>query len=87
MGCDDIKEEIINKSKCEMKDVLSYVDAHHVSADFIGCPFSTVVDFRQMQMLENCVSISAWYDNETAYACRVLDLAQHMMDYKPVECK
>lgn len=70
-----------------MKDVVNYVEKHHVSSDFIGSQYSAVVDFNQIAVTGNFITIGAWYDNETAYACRVLDLAKHMMNVEELAKK
>jgi glyceraldehyde 3-phosphate dehydrogenase len=47
-----------------------------VSSDFIGEKHSAVVDLLSTAVIgENLVKIIAWYDNEYAYANRLVDLA------------
>ncbi|VVC36895.1 Glyceraldehyde 3-phosphate dehydrogenase, catalytic domain,Glyceraldehyde/Erythrose phosphate [Cinara cedri] len=77
---DAIKADIVSKVQSELKDVLNYVDDSFVSSDFIGCQYSGVVDFHQIQVIDNLISIGVWYDNEMGYACRVLDLVKHMAE-------
>ncbi|VVC37651.1 Glyceraldehyde 3-phosphate dehydrogenase, catalytic domain,NAD(P)-binding [Cinara cedri] len=77
---DAIKTEIANKAESELKDVLHYVDDKLVSSDFISCQYSGVVDFNQIQVIDNLISIGIWYDNEVGYACRMLDFVKHMAE-------
>jgi glyceraldehyde 3-phosphate dehydrogenase len=55
---------------------VKYIQEPLVSADFIGCDKSAVVDGLSLMTAENQIKVLAWYDNEWAYACRVIDLAQ-----------
>ena len=74
--------EEINKvfkeiSQKELKGILAVEDKPLVSTDFIGNPYSAIVD-SQFTMVEgkNLVKILAWYDNEWGYACRLAEMAQ-----------
>lgn len=78
---DDIKCEIKKQAECTSKDLISYYEGKKfVSSDFIGSPYSAIVDLNQIQVIDNFVSIGAWYDNEMGYSNRVLDLVQHMIE-------
>jgi len=46
-----------------------------VSSDFIGCPVSCVVDLNHTRVQDDLVKVLAWYDNEWAFANRMLDVA------------
>jgi len=47
-----------------------------VSTDIIGSSFSAIVDFSFTRVIDgNLVKLLAWYDNEWAYCCRLLELA------------
>jgi glyceraldehyde 3-phosphate dehydrogenase len=47
-----------------------------VSCDFVGHPASCVVDLSQIRVQNELVKVLAWYDNERAFALRMLDVAQ-----------
>lgn len=47
-----------------------------VSCDFAGHPASCVVDLSQIRVQGDLVKVLAWYDNERAFALRMLDVAQ-----------
>lgn len=56
----------------------AYVDYNEmplVSADYIGNEKSAIVDGLSIMTQGDQVKLLAWYDNEWAYACRVLDVA------------
>lgn len=75
---DNVKAEIKRLACAELIDVIYYVDENCVSSDFIGSQYSAVVDLRQIQVIDKMIGLGVWYDNEVGYACRVLDLVQHM---------
>lgn len=58
---------------------VSYSDEPLVSADYIGCPKSAVIDGSSVMVMNNQIKVLAWYDNEWAYASRVVELAQLML--------
>lgn len=58
--------------------ILDYTTEELVSSDYIGNPHSAIVDAKCTQALGNMVRIVAWYDNEWAYSCRVVDLIKYI---------
>lgn len=59
---------------------LEYMYEPLVSQDLVGDPHSSVFDPSGTMVLGgNLVKIRAWYDNEWAYSCRVVDLAKYLM--------
>ncbi len=45
-----------------------------VSLDFMGVPFSVVIDHRWTEVIgKNLIKLVLWYDNEYGYSCRVVD--------------
>ncbi|KAH8291284.1 hypothetical protein KR054_010373, partial [Drosophila jambulina] len=72
---DDIKKVIKEASETDMKGILGYVDEEVVSSDFNGSKFASVFDAKAcISLTDNFVKLVAWYDNETGYSCRLLDL-------------
>lgn len=72
---DDIKKAIKAASECDMKGILGYVEEEVVSTDFNGSRFASVFDAKACIALnDNFVKLISWYDNETGYSCRLLDL-------------
>lgn len=62
-----------------LKGILAYTDEPLVSRDFNGNPHSSIVDGLSTMVLDgNMVKVVAWYDNEWAYSCRVVDLAAYI---------
>ena len=62
-----------------LKGILSVTDDPLVSVDYTGCPYSAVVDAPLTQVLgERMVKVVVWYDNETGFASRHVELAAHV---------
>jgi glyceraldehyde 3-phosphate dehydrogenase len=62
-----------------MKGILGVTDDHLVSQDFVTDSRSAIIDIGAGIMLDpKFAKIVAWYDNEWAYSCRMVDLAWHM---------
>lgn len=63
------------KKEAESSRYLDYSDKPLVSIDYTGNPYSATVDgLSTMVIGNNLVRVLAWYDNEWAYACRIVDL-------------
>ncbi len=61
--------------EAESSRYLDYSDKPLVSVDYTGNPYSATVDgLSTMVVGNNLVRVLAWYDNEWAYACRIVDL-------------
>ncbi len=56
--------------------ILGYCDEPLVSADFLYRGESAIYDETQTIVTEELVKVVAWYDNETGYAHRLLDLVE-----------
>jgi glyceraldehyde 3-phosphate dehydrogenase len=59
-----------------------------VSRDIIGTEHSAIVDAEYLKVLGGrgrMVQVLAWYDNEWAYACRVVDLIRYIAQQKMFE--
>lgn len=57
--------------------VLEYTDEPLVSSDIVGSPASCVFDSGMTRSIGNMVKILGWYDNETGYSNRLVDLILH----------
>lgn len=62
-----------------MQGILGVSDEPLVSVDYKGDPRSSVIDaLSTMVVQDNMVKVISWYDNEWAYASRVIELAAHI---------
>ena len=75
---ENINEAFIKASKLELKNVLSINNDPLVSSDFNHNSHSSIVDLSLTKVVENKMAkVSAWYDNEWGFACRMCDLANY----------
>ncbi|NBT57646.1 type I glyceraldehyde-3-phosphate dehydrogenase [bacterium] len=62
-----------------LKNILNAVKEELVSSDFNGTHWSSSVDLASTLVVDgNMVKVLSWYDNETGFSCRMLDLASWM---------
>ena len=63
----------------DLKGVLEYNLDHPVSSDIVGNPHSSVVDAEVTMVVDaTTLRIMSWYDNETGYAYRLVDLVKRL---------
>jgi glyceraldehyde 3-phosphate dehydrogenase len=63
----------------ELKGILQYSEEPLVSTDYNGDPHSSSVDALSTMVMEgNMVKVISWYDNETGYSTRVVDLVNYI---------
>lgn len=63
----------------ELKGILSYSEEPLVSKDYNGNPHSSIVDGLSTMVIDgNLVKVVSWYDNETGYSHRVVDLVDYI---------
>lgn len=63
----------------ELKGILEYNELPLVSRDYNGNPASSTVDGLSTMVIDkNLVKVLSWYDNETGYSTRCIDLAVYM---------
>jgi glyceraldehyde 3-phosphate dehydrogenase len=74
---DQINEAFGKAAEGPMKGILGITFEPLVSIDFLDDPRSSIVDAQNTKVLGgNLAKVLAWYDNEWAYAQRVVDLAR-----------
>lgn len=62
-----------------MKGILAYMDEPLVSTDFVNSTYSSIFDaLSTFSMGDNMVKVLAWYDNESGYSARMVDLAAYV---------
>lgn len=81
----DVTVEQINTalkeaSENELKGILAYNELPLVSIDYNGNTSSSTVDGLSTMVLgDNLIKVISWYDNESGYSARCIDLALLMM--------
>lgn len=61
-------------SETHLKSILEYTEDPIVSIDIVGNPHSCIFDSQMTSVIGNMVKIIGWYDNETGYSSRIIDL-------------
>lgn len=80
----DVTKEAVNNalveaSKGALKGVLAVETSELVSIDFNGNAHSSIVDLASTMVVgPRMVKVLAWYDNETGFSNRMVDVAQYM---------
>ena len=71
----DVNGALKEAAQGSLSGVLSYCDLPLVSSDFNGSAFSSIVDAISTFVVQDMVKVMSWYDNETGYSTRMVDLA------------
>lgn len=73
--CDVIK----NASQNDFKGIIGYTNEKLVSSDFNGETLVSIFDaYSSMLLNDHFVKLISWYDNETGYSNKVLDLSSYI---------
>jgi glyceraldehyde 3-phosphate dehydrogenase len=74
--------EIFKKAAADnFQGIIEVNDEGFVSQDIIGTTASAIVDLPLTEVIKDFVRVVAWYDNEYAYACRLIDLVEHLASH------
>ncbi len=76
---EEVNNAFIDASKTKLKGILDVSEEPLVSYDYNGNPYSATVDLPLTMSYKNQIKIVAWYDNETGYSHRMIDLARYVM--------
>ena len=72
---DEVNAAMKKAAEGPLKGILQYCTDELVSIDFRGNPNSSILDAGFTKVIDgNCIKVTAWYDNEWGYSCRVRDL-------------
>jgi glyceraldehyde 3-phosphate dehydrogenase len=66
-----------------LKKYVQFTEEELVSSDFKRSPYSSIIDSKLTQAIDDMVQICAWYDNEWGYSCRLGDLTAMVLDKLP----
>lgn len=75
---EEVNEIFKNAAKKELKGILGFSEETLVSIDYKGNSLSAIVDAELTLVQENLVKITAWYDNEWGYTCRLTEMAEYI---------
>jgi len=79
---DKINSLFKTASNTHLKGILQYTEDPIVSIDIVGNSHSCIFDSLMTSVIGDMVKIIGWYDNETAYSYRILDLINNLTDKK-----
>ena len=79
ISSDNINDAYRESAQKELKGILSFSNDPLVSSDYIGSEYSCTIDGLSTTNLgDGFIKVVGWYDNEWAYAKRVVDLAEYI---------
>jgi len=71
---EEINKAFKTAADSRLKHILEYTEDPIVSIDIVGNTHSCIFDSQMTSVIGNMVKIVGWYDNETGYSSRILDL-------------
>ncbi|TVR39721.1 MAG: type I glyceraldehyde-3-phosphate dehydrogenase [Cryomorphaceae bacterium] len=74
-----LNEAFASASLHRWNGLLQYIEDPVVSADIIGNRHSCIFDAQLTSVIDHMVKVVGWYDNETGYSARLIDLARKMI--------
>jgi glyceraldehyde 3-phosphate dehydrogenase len=80
----EINDTFERISKNELKKVLLYTEDPIVSIDINNSSYSCTFDSQMTSVIGKMVKIIGWYDNETGYSSRIIDLIDVLVNKKYV---
>src|SRR5690606_29783861 len=76
---EDIKKTFKKASEGELKGILGYTDEAVVSQDFIGDVRTSIFDADAgIELNSKFFKVVSWYDNESGYSNKLVDLAEYI---------
>ncbi len=76
---DEVNAALKAASETTLKGVLGFSEAPLVSSDYNGDVRSSIIDSELTMVMEgNLVKIITWYDNESGFSNRMLDVTEYM---------
>lgn len=80
VSIEEINHAFKEASEKRLKNIIEYTEDPIVSIDIVGNPHSCIFDSQLTSVIGNMVKIVGWYDNETGYSSRILDLICDLSD-------
>ena len=78
---DEVNEAFFAFAKAN-PSTFSYTDVPLVSIDISGSPFSCIYDSQMTSVIGKLVKIIGWYDNESGYSSRLMDMVSRLHSLK-----
>ncbi|MFP4573252.1 MAG: type I glyceraldehyde-3-phosphate dehydrogenase [Desulfobacterales bacterium] len=77
-SAEEVNAALKEASEGRLSGILGFSELPLVSTDFNGNSLSSIVDADNTYAIDNQVKVLSWYDNETGYSRRLVDLAEMM---------
>ena len=71
----EVNDALKTASEGELNGFLGFCELPLVSTDFNGSTLSSIVDSGTTYVVDQMVKVLSWYDNESGYSHRMIDLA------------
>jgi len=71
----EINGALMEASEGSLAGILGFCELPLVSSDFNGSTLSSIVDAPSTYVIDSLVKVISWYDNESGYSNRMVDLA------------
>ncbi|HUH46797.1 MAG TPA: hypothetical protein VLZ54_06570, partial [Arenibacter sp.] len=81
---EEINDAFLYISQNQLKNILYYTKDPIVSIDINNSSYSCTFDSLMTSVIGKMVKIIGWYDNETGYSNRIVDLINYLIDKKYV---
>lgn len=79
VSIEEINEAFIQAAKGKYRGIIEVSEKPLVSSDVIGTSASAIVDLGLTKVIDgDLVKVVAWYDNEWAYCCRLIELVERV---------
>ncbi|GAF13984.1 NAD-dependent glyceraldehyde-3-phosphate dehydrogenase [Bacillus sp. JCM 19046] len=76
---EEVNAALKEAAEGDLKGILAYSEDPLVSQDYNGNPHSSTIDALSTMVMEgNMVKVISWYDNESGYSNRVVDLVDYI---------
>ncbi|WP_136479961.1 type I glyceraldehyde-3-phosphate dehydrogenase [Cognatitamlana onchidii] len=82
VSIEEVNQAFKAASKNKYKGILEYTKDPIVSIDIVGNPHSCIFDSKMTSVIGTMVKIIGWYDNETGYSQRIIDLICNLSEKK-----
>ena len=76
---EEVNAALKSAAQAELKGILQFCEEPCVSIDFNNSHYSSIVDGLSTAMIDgDMLKVLSWYDNETGYSSRILDLIAYI---------
>ena len=79
---DEVNNFLKNASNTSMQGVLAVSNEPLVSIDIVGRKESSIIDAELTKVDGNLIKLVSWYDNESGYSARLIDLCSLIVEKK-----